>query len=463
MRRLVPALALLLLVTRAEAQDLTWSRALQGSGREVATGVALDAAGNVYVVGGFDGPVPLGEGPALEGRDDAFVASWDPAGAPRWSATIGGRQSQAASAVAVDATGGVVVVGVLRASAKAGEHEVAAQGRDDAFVARFTPDGACAWLRAYGGKGDDRAVAVALDGAGHALVLLRFEGQVDVGGRSLTAAGASDQLLLKVSPAGEVVWARQGGSPKFDASGGVATDAEGAAYVTGGFSGVATFGARTLEASGSTRDAFLVKYTSAGEVAWVQRCGGPAAQEDAGLAVAVSADGHAWVTGRYDGEAVFGTLKTAPPSHGTGVFLACFAPDGAVRWLRFGAGTMAAVGLGVAVDASGGATLVGTFSGAGGSFGPDCSLVPTGGKVTPLENDDVFVASFAPDGAPRWVRALGGAARTRPGGVAVGADGQVLVVGSANCDVTFGSATVFVCGKSDDAFVLRLAPPPSGR
>ena len=62
------------------AQGLVWAKRAGGTGSDVATGIALDGAGNTYVTGLFQGTATLGLGESNEtaltsaGSDDIFVA-----------------------------------------------------------------------------------------------------------------------------------------------------------------------------------------------------------------------------------------------------------------------------------------------------------------------------------------------------------------------------------------------------
>jgi hypothetical protein len=81
------------------------------------------------------------------------------------------------------------------------------------------------------------------------------------------------------------------------------------------------------------------------------------------------------------------------------VVLAAFDPSGAPRWSkRFGSQFNEIAG-GLAVDATGNVTASGAYS-----FAADFGA----GEQKSAGDADAFVASFAPDGTPRWHRSFGG-------------------------------------------------------
>ncbi|MFM1767554.1 MAG: hypothetical protein RJA22_83 [Verrucomicrobiota bacterium] len=94
---------------------LLYSTYLGGSERETPGGLALDAAGNVYVTGGTssdDLPVSTNAFQPFRGDNrDAFVTSLDPVGAIRYSTYLGGSGLDRAYGIAVDAAGAAVVTG----------------------------------------------------------------------------------------------------------------------------------------------------------------------------------------------------------------------------------------------------------------------------------------------------------------------------------------------------------------
>src|SRR6266480_789354 len=90
---------------------LTWNTFLGGFGiDEEASALALDSSRNIYVAG--SGNAPWGSPVrAYSGDDDAFVAKLDSNGNLIWNTFIGGSQSDLATALALDASGNIYVVG----------------------------------------------------------------------------------------------------------------------------------------------------------------------------------------------------------------------------------------------------------------------------------------------------------------------------------------------------------------
>jgi len=89
-------------------QDILWTRQFGTSSSDLANGVAIDGAGNVYVVGQTEGALPGQTG--LGGRD-AFVRRYDSLGNQLWTRQFGTRGDDAALGAGVDSDGNLYVVG----------------------------------------------------------------------------------------------------------------------------------------------------------------------------------------------------------------------------------------------------------------------------------------------------------------------------------------------------------------
>src|SRR5678815_5844983 len=91
---LVAVVSLLLPSTGFAIPAHVWSRAFGDTSFQSGRSIAIDAAGNVVVVGDFEGTVDFGGGPmgpTTGGKDfDAYVAKFDPAGNHLWSKWFGG-------------------------------------------------------------------------------------------------------------------------------------------------------------------------------------------------------------------------------------------------------------------------------------------------------------------------------------------------------------------------------------
>src|SRR5262249_11004874 len=120
--------------------------------------------------------------------------------------------------------------------------------------------GALSWVLGVGGPADDQGRGIAVGRDGSSVVVGDFSGTVDFGGGSLTAAGTGkDAFVAKYSSAGQLLWVRALGGIQDDVAYGVALGGSGNVMVVGTFNGVASFGGVPLTSAGQ-RDGFVARY-----------------------------------------------------------------------------------------------------------------------------------------------------------------------------------------------------------
>jgi hypothetical protein len=425
----------------------------------------VDSTGNVVVVGQYQGIVDLGDGPITSFTNpisgptvDAFVAKYSSGGAPIWSRGIGGNASDAASDVAVDSGGNVVVTGYQGSSqVDYGGGTLGTRGSNDIFVAKYeSPTGGHVWSKTVGGTGPDFGGAVAVDTGGNLFVtgyMSMSSGGVDFGGGALFSAGGADAFLVKYSSsAGAHVWSKRFGGAGTDLGMAVDTDSLGNVYVAGTFEGSVNFGGETLTSAGG-RDIFVAKYTAAGQHVWSKRFGGTLGEDARG--VAVDAAGDVFVTGQFLGSINFGGLDL--PSAGfEDIFLAKLSgPSGNHVWSkRLGSSSAPDAGYGVAVDGAGNVAITGFFAGS----------VNFGGGAILAQVYDIFVAKYDSAGNYISARRFGdpaGLFDSQYGdGIAMSSSGTVFITGHflGTLDFGAGGSATSIFGGGSDAFLANVGP-----
>jgi hypothetical protein len=319
----------------ATGTALVYSTYLGGTGGDYASGIAIDGTGDAYVVGftnSTDFPTTVGVfQPAYGGgNSDDFVAELNATGSALvYSSYLGGSNSEGPGGIAVDASGNAYVTGETFSAdfpTTGGAFQTAYEGNKDAFVTKVNAGGGSLGYSTYLAN-DDGATsgsAIAVDALGSAFVTgstrsddssfpaVRTNIQGHCGGYNATStppcppyvAGESfyNAFVTKFSPDGSalVYSTYLGGSTSNDVGTGIALDSFGAAYVTGYASSSdfpVTVGALqvTLGATGAT-NAFVSKIDDTGSsLSYSTYLGGSAVDE--GQAIAVDANGVAYVTG----------------------------------------------------------------------------------------------------------------------------------------------------------------------
>lgn len=150
------------------------------------------------IAGKFGGAARFGANATLVavGRQDAFVTKVDGSGQTLWAKRFGGVDTAADSreaghALAIDGRGNIFVVGAFADSTKIGETTIVSKGGDDILVMKLSPAGEAIWARGFGSPySSDIATAVALAPDGNLLISGFAPGAVDFGlGPSSLATG----------------------------------------------------------------------------------------------------------------------------------------------------------------------------------------------------------------------------------------------------------------------------------
>jgi hypothetical protein len=189
--------------------EVVWSRAAGDEVSHMAdqrvVGVASDGE-DAIAVGVFADTLRIG-GAMLTATnlEDGFVARFDDKGVVRWLAHIHGPDAQVPSAVAVDAAGNSYVVGSTKGTLQIDSTSLTANV-EDAFVVKLDAAGTVVWARLFGGPAEDRAHGVAVDASEHPVVVGEFRGAFGVA--SLNAANA-DLFVARLGDDGEPLWAEQ--------------------------------------------------------------------------------------------------------------------------------------------------------------------------------------------------------------------------------------------------------------
>ncbi len=175
------------------SQASTWQ--IGSAGDDVATGVAMSAAGDaVYVTGLAGGALPsLVAGNTYAGGGDLFVARFSNAGALAWTALLGSPQMDAGLAVAV--IGNTVNVAGMTGGALPGK---TSKGGNDIAVASYNgTTGAAYWSAQLGTSEDDAAFGITTDSdPGNVFVAGFTSGNLSP---FKPNAGLEDLVLLKLS------------------------------------------------------------------------------------------------------------------------------------------------------------------------------------------------------------------------------------------------------------------------
>ena len=283
-----------------------WSKKFGSSqSNEIGDALATDAACNVILAAHVASSTDFGGGLVMTaGFSDGYMAKYDANGNYLWSRRMGGSgQDDWVSAVAVDGSGNIYVIGNFYASVDFGLGILTSAGQLDTYVAKFSSSGAVIWNKRYGSTGQDWGRSIAVDASGNVFVTGDFSGTVNFGGSNLIAVGGSDLFLVKLDTAGNHVVSSRYGSASGETGNALACDPFGSVVLTGTFHGTTSFGGSSLVSTG-VGDIVLAKYDNNLVHVWSKRLGGTT--EERGWSVATTWSGDIYMTGTFTGSVDFG-------------------------------------------------------------------------------------------------------------------------------------------------------------
>ena len=282
-----------------------WTRRAGGASNDQGLAIALDAAGNPIVTGYFNGTVDFGNGVGVvaSGNNDVFVAKYDGSNSAYiWSKTFGNTQQDAGTGLATDAASNVYATGYFNSSINPGTLLTSA-GQDDIFLVKYNSAGTFQWGQRFGSTLGDEGNAVGVDGSGNVVVTGYFSGSVSFGGSTLVSAGFSDIFLAKYNTSGLHQWSERFGGVNADMGFGLGVSPTGDIAVTGSYNNSLNLGGATFTSNGAS-DVFLARYNAAGVHQWSRSFGG--ISNDDGRCAAIDAAGNVVTGGRYQVGADFG-------------------------------------------------------------------------------------------------------------------------------------------------------------
>src|SRR5262249_8027727 len=225
---------------------LLYSTYLGGSDNEAANAIAVDQAGNAYITGhtlSNNFPTQQPEQGTSGAPADVFVAKIDPSGsALLYSTYFGGNGVDVASGIAVDSAGQVYIAGHTDSSnfptSMDAYQTTYSGGGQDAFVAKFNASGSALIYSTYlGGAHSEAATAIALDPSGNAYVTgYNYLGGFPTkqGAYQTAIVGFNDAFITKLNASGSsLIYSTYLGGTSENVAFGVAVDSFGNAYVTG--------------------------------------------------------------------------------------------------------------------------------------------------------------------------------------------------------------------------------------
>jgi len=367
-----------------------------------------------------------------------------------WAETATGVSNDVGNHVTVDGNGNVYVVGSTNSNTLTfGTTPLTGFGYDDIFLVKYDPSGTVLWAKNAGGSGNDIGSGVSVDASGNVYITGYYASPtISFSGTVLTNLGSGNNIYVaKYSPSGTLLWAKSGGGSSSDQGNAIAVDANGNAYVTGSFTSSTCTFNSTFLTNSGGLDMFIVKYDASGNVKWADNPTG--VSNEIGNSICLDPLGSPHVVGSYNSSVMhFGGSVTIHLVSYDDAFIVKYDTLGVAQWAQTAGGTQNDIGLGVGVDADGSSYITGYYGSPTMNFGS--------ANITNLGTNNIFVAKYDPTGSLVWAKSVGGTADDESNAIGVNWHGEAFITGyftSTSCPI--GGNTLTDAG-TQDFFIAKL-------
>lgn len=464
------------LFVQAQSPDFTWVKHLGGTLKESSTTISLDASGNIYTSGHFEGTVDFDPGVATytmasPGDLSVFVSKLDPQGNFLWARQISppviNTNSDAhAWSHALASNGDICVTGYFNGVFDfnpGGPTNILYAASDDVFIVKLDAQGNFVWHKQFGGTYSDMANAIAIDGANNVYTTGFFMDTVDFdpGAPSFTiagnASGNAESFVSKLDAAGNFVWAKHLATTNGSIGNDITVDALGNVFSTGTFNGISDFdpGAGTQNVTGAgDQDIYVWKLTSAGNLDWVKTMGG--LTKEGGTAVITDPAGNVFVSGFFTGTVDFDPSAATNNRISAGnddSFVLKLDATGNLIWVNAVGGPGTDVTSALALDANGGLYSIGQFSATVDFDSGPATYTLAGSAI------NTFISKVDGQGNFLWAKQINGG-QNAGGSIAVDANTSIYSTGyfRATSDFDPNSAVVNLTALGDeDIYIHKMS------
>jgi hypothetical protein len=306
-----------------------WARTAGGQGNDNASALCVDKQGGPSITGSFDSPSLILGTQTLHDTSNysvPFTARFDSSGNVLWARSATGNFSNSASyglGIGTDSSMNLYVTGAFGFQRiQFGSHSLLNAGLVNAFVVKYDTAGKDVWALRAGGSKQDGGTGLAADGQGNTYVCGAFYSpSIQFGSVTLHNAGSGDVFLVKLDSSGTAIWATRAGGSGTDAASSVSIDANGFAYICGGF------GSASMQIGGSvlvnqgTESVFVAEYDYNGSPLWASGASGSG--YNYATDVFADAQGSAFLVGYYNSTFIaFGSTPALIGSGNSNLFLA---------------------------------------------------------------------------------------------------------------------------------------------
>jgi len=377
------------------SQQFEWAQGVGALGSDVATGVAHDDEGNVYITGNVAGGATFGSTYVGGTAYEVFLAKYSGSGSLEWAKSYGGLANEKAQAIAYYRNF-LYVCGFFEGTSTFGNTTLTSKGAYDVFIMKTDLEGNVVWAKQAGGASSDLAYGIAVDDVGNAYVCGTYKTALSAGSLNISTTNLFiESFVLSIDANGNFRWAKSTTGNSNNSATGVTYNKNNGISVCGYFENRLVLDGTQLNTSSPSYDAYLASYDDAGNLNWAKKAG--SSSEDQASAVTCDPQGNTYMVGYYGAEAAFGP-NTLAFTGWNDLFVAKYDNTGNVLWARGAGGGKLDVANAVTLDNDGNVYIAGMF---------ENYAVFSGTAITDSDRG-IYLASYVANGNFRFVQPAGG-------------------------------------------------------
>lgn len=465
---ILPLLSFVIIPLILNAQNFEWAASYGGSSFDEPNAIAVDANGNIYTIGDFQGIIdfdPSASSMSLtsSGLTDGFIQKIDANGNFLWVKQIGGTSAEQLNSIHIDSNGGLLLTGRFDGTVDfdpgVGTSTMTAVGGVNPFILKLDNNGDFLWAKQMEGispLASGTGTNITEDQLGDIYVVGTFTDTIDidpgVDSIALISNGGSNVFIQKLNANGEFIWGKSFGGTLTDVVADIETDLNHNLLLTGYFYDTVDFdpGVNTVNLiSNGQGDVFTMKLDSSGNYLWVVAMG--SSSFDAATDLYVNNIGDIFVTGEYrltvDFDPSASTFNLSS-NGGAEIFIQKLSNNGDFVWTKSIGGTGFDSGGGISGDIDGDLYLTGRYQ-------DTVDFDPSGASLNLVSNGsyDMYIAKFDTSGNFLWAESIGGSDSDQGSFITNDNVGNIWVSGffgdSADFDPSSGTSILTDNGNGD--------------
>jgi hypothetical protein len=380
---------------------------LEGSGRDESgwdRSTRPTSDGGYMVSGSINTDVSHGHG-----AEDMWVVKLNPAGIFQWQKVLGGSDRDQSFSIQQTTDDGYILIGSTDSD---NSGDVGANhGNSDIWVVKLNPAGAILWQKVLGGKGFEtgRSIRQTTDNGYILIGSTDSDNSGDVGANH----GNSDIWVVKLNPAGAILWQKVLGGTGFESGRSIDQMTDGG-YILAGTTDSDNSG--NVGSNHGKSDIWVVKLNTAGDIQWQKVLGGSGSEES--FSIRRTTGGACVLTGSTDSD----NSGDVGANHGeSDIWVVKLNPAGAILWQKVLGGKGFDAGRSIEQSVDDGYILAGsTTSDDTGDVGAN-----HGGSA-------IWVVKLNPAGGIQWQKVLGGNGFDAGRSIEQGKDNGYILAGNTN-------------------------------